>query len=96
MAYFFQGGWLNSDIVLWFEEFARADFISISYLLVYHFYCLFYYSLKIFHVLILVVLLAGKVITIVMMQTTIVDVNGMEETAVAYLLTQITVQLVNV
>ena len=35
------------------------------------------------HALVLVEVLAGKVITIVMMKTTIVDVNGMEETVVA-------------
>ena len=39
---------------------------------------------------------AGKVINIVMMQTTIVDVNGMEETAVVVTLTHNIVQLVNV
>ena len=42
------------------------------------------------------VILAGKVITIVMMKTTIVDVNGMEGTVVAIMLTHITAQLVNV
>ena len=43
-----------------------------------------------------VVFRAGKVITIVMMKTTIADVNGMEETVVVVMLTQLTVQLVNV
>ena len=45
--------------------------------------------------LILVVILAGKVTVIAMMKTTIVDVNGMEETVVAVMLTQFIVQLVN-
>ena len=43
-----------------------------------------------------VMMKAGKVINIVMMQTTIVDVNGMEETAVVVTLTHNIVQLVNV
>ena len=38
----------------------------------------------------------GKVITIVMIPTTIVDVNGMEETVVVVMLTQLIVQFVNV
>ena len=48
------------------------------------------------HALVLVEILAGKEITIVMMKTTIVDVNGMEETVVVPMLTQLFVQLVNV
>ena len=48
------------------------------------------------HALVPVLILAGKLITIVMMETTIVDVNGMEETVVVVMLTQIGVQLVNV
>ena len=48
------------------------------------------------HALVLVQFQAIKEITIVMMKTTIVDVNGMEETVVVVMLTQITVQLVNV
>ena len=36
-----------------------------------------------------------KVMATVMMKTTIVDVNGMEETVVVVMLTQNTVQLVN-
>ena len=46
-------------------------------------------------VLVLVVILTGKVITPVMIKTTIVDVNGMEETVAVVILTQIGVQLVN-
>ena len=46
--------------------------------------------------MLVVEVLAIKVITIVMMKTIIVDVNGMEETVVEVMLTQITVQLVNV
>ena len=38
----------------------------------------------------------GKVITFVMMKTTFVDVNGMEETVVVMMLTHNTVQSVNV
>ena len=48
------------------------------------------------HVLVAVWILSGKVMALVMMETTIVDVNGMEETVVVIMLTQITVQLVNV
>ena len=48
------------------------------------------------HALVLVEILAGKEITIVMMKTTIVDVNGMEETVVVIMLTHSGVQLVNV
>ena len=40
-------------------------------------------------------LLAGKVMTIVMMKTTIADVTGMEETAVVVMLIQNTVGHVN-
>ena len=47
-------------------------------------------------VLVSVVILTGKVMTIVMMETTIVDVNGMEETVVVVMLTQITAIFVNV
>ena len=43
-----------------------------------------------------VVMSIGLVITIVMMEITIVDVNGMEETVVVVMLTQIIVQFVNV
>ena len=50
----------------------------------------------IIHAMIPVVIPAIKVITFVMMKTTIVDVNGMEETVVVVMSTQITVQLVNV
>ena len=46
--------------------------------------------------LVLVVILTGKVITPVMIKTTIVDVNGMEETVVVVMLTQFIVQLVSV
>ena len=38
----------------------------------------------------------GKEIIYVMMKTIIVDVNGMEETVVVVMLTQLIVQLVNV
>ena len=48
------------------------------------------------HALVPVEVLNGKEITFVMMKTTIVDVNGMEETVVVVMLTQIIVQLVNV
>ena len=41
-------------------------------------------------------ILTGKEMDIVMMKTTIVDVNGMEETAVVLMLTQNIVQPVNV
>ena len=41
------------------------------------------------------VILTGKEITIVMMKTTIVDVNGMEETVVVVMFSQLIVQLVN-
>ena len=47
-------------------------------------------------VLVLVVILTGKVITPVMIKTTIVDVNGMEETVAVVMLTQFIVQFVNV
>ena len=50
----------------------------------------------IIHAMILVTKIAGKMMTIVMMRTTIVDVNGMEETVVVIMLTQSGVQLVNV
>ena len=43
-----------------------------------------------------VTMLPTKVITIVMIITTIVDVNGMEETVVVVMLTQFIVQLVSV
>ena len=46
--------------------------------------------------LVLVVILTGKVITPVMIKTTIVDVNGMEETVAVVMLTQFIVQLVSV
>ena len=46
--------------------------------------------------MLVVEVLAIKVITIVMMKTIIVDVNGMEETVVVVMLTQLIVQLVNV
>ena len=46
--------------------------------------------------MIVVEVLAIKVITIVMMKTIIVDVNGMEETVVEVMLTLFFVQLVNV
>ena len=46
--------------------------------------------------MIVVEVLAIKVITIVMMKTIIVDVNGMEVTVVVMMLTEITVQSVNV
>ena len=42
------------------------------------------------------VIQAGKVIIVVMIKTTIVDVNGMEETVVVMMLTHNLVQLVNV
>ena len=48
------------------------------------------------HALVHVQFLAIKVITIVMMRTTIVDVIGMEETVVVVMLTQITVMIVTV
>ena len=48
------------------------------------------------HALAPMVILTGKVINIVMMRTTIVDVNGMEGTVVVIMLTQSGVQLVNV
>ena len=48
------------------------------------------------NVLVAVRILSGKAMALVMMETTIVDVNGMEETVVVIMLTQITVQLVNV
>ena len=48
------------------------------------------------HALISVEVLNGKGITTVMIKTTIVDVNGMEETVVVAMLTQIFVQLANV
>ena len=48
------------------------------------------------HVLVSVWILSGKVMALVMMETTIVDVIGMEETVVEVMLTQIIVQLVNV
>ena len=48
------------------------------------------------HVLVAVWILSGKVMALAMMETTIVDVNGMEETVVVIMLTQITVQLVSV
>ena len=43
-----------------------------------------------------VIKIAGKVTTIVMMKTTILDVNGMEETVVVVMLSHHFVQLVNV
>ena len=43
-----------------------------------------------------VLILAGKVIALVMMKTTIVDVTGMGETVVEVMLTQIIAQLANV
>ena len=49
-----------------------------------------------FHALVPVIILTGKVITIVMIKTTIVDVNGMEETVAVVMLTQFIVQLVSV
>ena len=48
------------------------------------------------HAMILVTKISGKVITIVMMKITIVDVNGMEETVVVIMLTQFYVLPVNV
>ena len=48
------------------------------------------------YALVPVFILAGKLITIVMMETTIVDVNGMEETVVVVMLTHSIVQFVNV
>ena len=50
----------------------------------------------IIHAMILVVVLAGKVTPFAMMKTTIVDVNGMEETVVVVMLSYITAQHVNV
>ena len=47
------------------------------------------------HAMITVMMIAGKVITNVMMKIIIADVNGMEEIVVVVTLTQITVQLVN-
>ena len=41
-------------------------------------------------------MMIGKVTTIVMMETTMKDVNGMEEIVVVIMLIWITVQLVNV
>ena len=46
-------------------------------------------------VLVLVVILTGKVITPVMIKTTIVDVNGMEETVAVVMLTHNFVQFVH-
>ena len=48
------------------------------------------------HVLVAVWILSGKVMALVMMETTIVDVNGMEETVVVIMLIQISALLVNV
>ena len=48
------------------------------------------------NVLVAVRILLGKAMALVMMETTIVDVNGMEETVVVIMLTQLGVQLVNV
>ena len=53
------------------------------------------YQMKI-NAMIPVIKKTGKVITIVMIPTTIVDVNGMEETVVVVMLTQLIVQFVNV
>ena len=53
-------------------------------------------GLLLFHVLVSVVILAGKVITIAMIKTTIVVVIGMEVTVVVVMLTHNIVQLVNV
>ena len=50
----------------------------------------------IIHVMIPVIWKAGKAMVLVMMATTIVDVNGMEETVVVKMLTYYIVQLVNV
>ena len=50
----------------------------------------------VFHALKHVVILVGKLITTVMMLTTIVDVTGMEETAVVVMLIHNTVLHVNV
>ena len=50
----------------------------------------------IIHAMTPVIKTAGKVMIIVMMRTTIADVNGMEEIAVVVMLTHNTVQLVNV
>ena len=50
----------------------------------------------IIHAMIPVIMIAGKMMIIVMMKTMIVDVNGMEETVVVIMLTQLGVQLVNV
>ena len=48
------------------------------------------------HALIPVIILTGKMTMFAMMKTTIVDVNGMEETVVVKMLTHNGVQLVNV
>ena len=48
------------------------------------------------HVLVPVIKIAGKEITIVMMETTIVDVNGMEEIVVVMMLAHNTAHYVNV
>ena len=57
---------------------------------------LFHFFKKQMSALVLVEILAGKGIIHVMTKTTIVDVNGMEETVVVLRSTQIIVQLVNV